>query len=200
MPTAQDVIKEAVSSLHARRLKGLGFRKDGNTWVRTSKWPQVINLQLSSWNTADEAKITLNFGVFVEEIGKIVGDSPLKGKLKEYHCMPRVRIGQLRPDRKDYWWEVTPSISPGILADELFAEIADHGIPWLESLDSFEGLAKEFERQEIDFKAAVAFHLAEMPIEAEAMMAKALSSANEHFRPRLLRIARSLSIPIQSDD
>jgi hypothetical protein len=198
MPIAQEVIKEAVSLLHGRHMKGLGFRKEGNTWVRTSKWPQLINIQLSSSNTSDDARITMNLGVFVGELRQALGETPLKGKLKEYYCSPHVRIGKLRPDGQDHWWKVTPSTASEALAEELFAEISGRGIPWLEGLDSFEGLAREFEKEKTHFKAAVAFHLAGMPIEAEAMMAEAAASANEHFRPRLLRIARSLAIPIQA--
>jgi len=198
MPTAQEVIKEAVSSLHGRHMKGLGFRKEGNTWIRGSRWPQLINIQLSSSNTSDEARITMNLGVFVEELRQALGESPLKGKLKEYDCSPQVRIGRLRADGQDHWWMVTPSTAPDALAEELFAEIAGRGIPWLESLDSFEGLAREFEKEKTHFKAAVAFHLAGIPIEAEARMAEAAASANEYFRPKLLRIARSLAIPIQA--
>ncbi|MCW1922612.1 DUF4304 domain-containing protein [Luteolibacter arcticus] len=198
MPTAQNVIKEAISALHALHLKGLGFRKDGSTWVRASKWPQVINLQLSSWNTADDARVTLNLGVFVEELRQALGESPLKGKLKEYDCSPRARIGQLRPGGQDHWWKVTPLMPPDTLADELFAELADHGMPWLERMDSFEGLAREFEKEKTYFKAAAAFHLAGLPSEAEAKMAEALSDSNEHFLPRLQRIAGSLGIPIRA--
>ena len=179
-------------------MKSLGFRKEGNTWIRGSRWPQLINIQLSSSNTSDEARITMNLGVFVEELRQALGESPLKGKLKEYDCSPQVRIGRLRPDGQDHWWKVTPSTAPDALAEELFAEISGRGIPWLESLDSFEGLAREFEKEKTHFKAAVAFHLAGMPTEAGAKMSEAVASANEYFRPKLLRIARSLAIPIRA--
>ena len=194
MITAQEKTKAVIASLHARHLKGLNFRKGGNTWIRENQWPQVINVQLSQWNTSEAATLTLNCGIFIEAFHQAIGGLPLKGALKEYDCDIRSRIGSLHSDKKDIWWTVTSQTNADDLAETLFAEIRDFVLPWFERLVTFENIALEFVTQKNPFKAAIAYHLAGMPDESKTLMSQALTESNELRRRNLIRTAKSLSI------
>src|SRR4051812_20433076 len=134
MATPQDLIKAMMSDFHQRHLKPLGFRKVGNTWVRSGEWPQVINVQLSKWNSSTQAQFTLNLGLFIKELHVASEGLPSKGDLKEYDCDVRTRIGELFPDKEDKWWKVTSGADAGQLADEVFAGIEQFGLPWFDRL------------------------------------------------------------------
>ena len=196
MPSAQDSIKAMITSLHQRHLKVLGFRKPGNTWIRSSAWPQVINVQLSQWNSADEAKITMNLGISIEDLHKAAEGLPLKGTLKEYDCDIRTRIGQLHADKLDKWWTVTPATDADDLADDLFSKIATYGLPWFDRLTTYSAVAEEFVVRKQRFMAALAYLFDENRTEAERWMTEALTSANSLALPKLERIARTHSLKI----
>jgi hypothetical protein len=159
----------------------------------------VINLQLSKWNSSEEAKVTLNFGIFVEDLHKAAERPPLEGSLKEYNCEVRCRIGQLHSDQLDKWWPVTPSSRATALADELFAEIEIYGLSWFGRLSTYAAIAEEFEIRRNPFMAALALVLKGDRVEAEKRMAQAFSTANKVALPYLRRIAMAHSIPIPGE-
>lgn len=197
MASPQDIIKAMVASLHQNRLKALGFRKSGTTWVRPLAWPQVINIQLSRWNSASEASFTVNLGVSVEALHVASEGLPLQGSLKEHDCDIRVRIGQLMPGGEDKWWKVTPSSDPDQLVEDVFAPIGQVGLPWLERLTDYSALAAEFTKEKWPFMAALAYHFAGDLTEAATKMNEAFAGSNDHFRPKLKRVASAQGIAIK---
>jgi len=198
MASPQDIIKAAASLLHQGNLKPLGFRKSGNTWVRNLEWPQVINIQLSQWNSSEEAQFTVNLGVAIEELRTAGEGIPPKGDLKEHDCDVRSRIGALLPNKQDKWWSVTPGTNTDELVAEIWSLLEQFGMPWLESLTTYSAVAEEFTRRKQPSMAALAHKLGGNDHEAELSMALAYASANPAAQPRLNRIARALSIPLPS--
>lgn len=196
MANPQDVIKAMVSLLHRDHLKSLGFGKNGSTWTRSLEWPQVINIQLSQFNSSEEAKFTVNIGVSIPPLRGIWGGLPLKGALKEYDCDLRSRIGSLLLDKHDKWWDVTETSDASHLAQVVFHDIDQHALPWLNKLTVYQGLAAEFYRRRQLAKAAVAFNLAGDQTAAEATMAEAFAEANPAALPMLRRLARTCGIPV----
>lgn len=197
MATPQDIIKAMASGLHQRHMKPLGFRKSGTTWIRPGEWPQVINVQLSKWNSSTEAQFTVNLGISIEELHTASEGPPLKGTLKEYDCEVRTRIGQLFPDKKDTWWQVTEATEPDQLADDVFARIDQFGLPWFDRLSDYLAVAVEFQDRRIPFMAALAYHLGGDSVSAEAAMRLAEAESNRHFMPKLKRLATTHGIPIK---
>lgn len=197
MATPQDIIKAMASGLHHRHLQPLGFRKSGTTWIRPGVWPQVINVQLSKWNSSTEAQFTVNLGISIEELHSASEGLPLKGTLKEYDCDVRTRIGQLFPSKKDKWWQVTETTEPDQLADDVFARIDQFGLPWFDRLSVFPAVAAEFQDRKVPFMAALAYHLGGDAASAEKAMRQAEAESNRHFMPKLKRLAITHGIPIK---
>lgn len=199
MATPQDIIKAMVVSLHQRHLKPLGFRKSGTTWIRPTEWKQVINVQLSKWNSSEEAQFTVNLGVSIDPLHAAAESLPLKGTLKEYDCDLRTRIGHLLPTKQDKWWTVKPDTAPDVLADDVFTNIANHALPWFEHLCSYEAVGREFLSQKIPFKAAIAYRLAGDGDSAATAMAQAIDQANPQVLPKLQRIATAQGIETRGE-
>lgn len=189
MATSQDIIKEAAKLIHQRRLKELGFKKTGYTWRSAKEWPQIFNIQLLSSNSVERSKITLNFGVFIEELHTAAEACPVSGAIKEYDCDVRARIGQLLPSREDEWWEVTCKSSPTALADELLWLFTEHGLPWLCKFDSYRAVALEHAHQNNHLMAALSYVLANELDKAQEHMDLACSKLHRNARPKLRRLA-----------
>lgn len=154
----------------------------------------MINVQLSKWNSSDEAQFTVNLGISIDALHAATESLPLKGTLKEYDCDVRARIGQLLPTKQDTWWTVTPDSDAVNLSDDVFAKIAEHGLPWFERLNNYAAVGDEFMIQKNPFKAAVAYQLGGNSSAAAEAMGQALGGANSHVRPKLQRIAFSQGI------
>lgn len=149
----------------------------------------VINVQLSKWNSSDDAQFTVNLGISIEPLHAATESLPIKGALKEYDCDLRVRIGQLLPTEQDLWWKVRLDSDSESLADDVFTRIEQHVLPWFERLSCFEAVGREFLSQQIPFKAAIAYRLAGDADSAASAMAQAFEQANPEFLPMLRRIA-----------
>lgn len=197
MATPQDKIKEMASCLHERYLKALSFRKSANTWTRLTEWPHIINVQLSRWNSADEAQFTVNLGISIPELHSASEGLSLKGPLKEYDCDVRSRIGQLFSNQTDHWWKVTLVSDPDALADEVFARIEEFALPWFDRLVDFASVAAEFRDLNSPFMSALAFHLAGDSTSAEESIARAMKDSNPFFLSKLRRIAKAQGILIK---
>ncbi len=185
------------SDLHERHLKALNFRKSANTWIRPVAWPQVINVQLSRWNSAEEAQFTVNLGISIPELHLASESLPLKGALKEHDCDVRSRIGQLFPSKNDHWWKVAPTTDPEELVEDVFERINEFALPWFDRLSNFSSIAGEFTDRKSPFMAALAFHLAGDSKSASESMSRAHEGSNTHFLSKLRRIAAKLGIQIK---
>ena len=197
MASPQDIIKAMVASLHQTRLKALGFRKSGTTWVRSLPWQQVINIQLSKWNSSTEASFTVNLGISIEALHVASEGLQLKGSLKEYDCDVRARIGELFPSDQDKWWKVNQNSDSNQLAEDVFAHLDQFGLPWFERLVAYPALAAEFTKQKRLFMAALAYHFAGEPRAAEKAMNEALAQSHPLGQPKLKRVALAIGIPIK---
>ena len=197
MASPQDIIKAMVASLHQTRLKALGFRKSGATWVRPLSWPQVINIQLSKWNSSTEASFTVNLGISIEALHVASEGLPLKGSLKEYECDVRTRIGNLLPSKQDKWWVVNQNSDPDELAEDVFVQLDQFGLPWFEKLVDYPAIALVFAERKTPFMAALAYHLANDPVAAEKAMNQAYAESGEFFWPKLKRVALAMGIPVK---
>ena len=164
-------------------------------------WPQVINVQLSSYNTSEKASFTVNLGISIETFGKVWGYPILKGPLKEYKCDLRSRIGRLLPHQCNKWWEVTTESSSDHLAEEVLTDIRNHAFPWFEKLSNYAALAHEFEIQKLPAKAALAHHFAGNVSQAQSCMEEAYVASDRSFFSEIIRLAEfcSISLPARRD-
>ena len=192
----QQIIRDAASFLHRDLLKARGFTKSGNNWLRRQEWTRVINLQLSSYNSAEEARFTINLGIHIPALRAACGDAPIKGDPKEYECDLRQRIGTLLPNREDKWWPVTPATDPGHLAAELADILLQHGLPWFDGFPDMLAVARYTDAGFPRFRSAVAYQLAGDTASASQMMAEAISNAPSTAFPKLRRITEANGIPV----
>jgi hypothetical protein len=194
--TPQAIIKEVSSKLHRDVLKLHGFKKTAYVWTREGDWLKIIDLQLSRWNSSEEARLTLNLGVFIPNLYRAMRSHPVPDKPKEFHCDVRTRIGMLLPRGTDRWWTVTAASKAQDLFDELSADLLDTGIPWLDGLHCYESVAAELLLQKNPFKAAVVLKLDGRDDEAAKLMRTAREKAHKLALPELVRVAKALGIPV----
>lgn len=124
----------AITSLLTEPLKKAGFKRHGMDFSRQfNESLQVVNVQLSKWNSRDSGKFTLNIGVHFSDIAKLIfGSDPMPANPKEPRCLIRARVGMLMPGDGDKWWTVTAKTDEERVAEEVIAACVDCVLPWLE--------------------------------------------------------------------
>lgn len=198
MTTPQDIIKAMGVVLHEQHLKPLNFRKSAFTWFRNTGWTQVINIQLSRRNSAEEAQFTVNLGISIPELHLASEGLPEKSSLKEYDCDVRSRIGELFPIKNDHWWKVNSNTDIDKITNDVSTQIEQFALPWFDRLANFTAVAEEFIARKSPFKAALAFHFAGDSTSAEEAMTQAQEGSNTHFLSKLKRVAKTQGIRIKT--
>jgi len=129
-------------------LKPVGFRKDGTTFRREfSEVTQIVNVQRSSGNYGGRVKFTVNVGVYVPGYRELESAFSAPGKVREYHCCVRKRLGELRGGR-DQWWEIGPDSSEAeidAVVSDLRDGISQFALPWLATQGTVAGVIESVE-------------------------------------------------------
>lgn len=142
-----DIVKRTIAPF----FKGLGFKKNGNGFNRTTDdIIQVANIQKSQWNHADNVSFTFNIGFFNEDIYKNSWDKAVPKFIREYDCQIHFRLGHITK-KSDYWYELNENVA----VDKLETEIKDHLDnflkPILETVQTMNSM-KEFMIKNTDLK------------------------------------------------
>ncbi len=146
-------VDQVQAALH-EKLRGLGFRKQGRTFNRTTEdvLVQVVNVQMGAHDPPGTTYIpglrenlygwfTVNLGVYVPEVARFHGGGEAKGFVREYHCCVRNRLGPLGPERKDLWWrnDAVEEVVP-----DLLARLDRDGLPFLARFATRDAILREW--------------------------------------------------------
>ena len=128
---SSDLIDELVK-LHLKpALKELGFKSKSSTFFRQKgELVEVVSPQKSKWNGAEEAKFTINLGVYWPKVHEVLQRVPASVPPKEYHCTLRQRLGPLFDQQRDYWWTVTPSSNVRVIGQDVVEQVRKFALPW----------------------------------------------------------------------
>lgn len=135
------MLKELISLYIAPLLKRLGFKKKGSTWnMSRDGFTFVFDIQSKKGSKGDDDSFTINLGVFVDELWRILWDKDAPAFVKEEQCYPRFRLGYLLSGfdqkRRDKWWNVESKDQLEEVAQEIEGLINELVVPTFESLKS----------------------------------------------------------------
>ncbi|MEO7310252.1 MAG: DUF4304 domain-containing protein [Chitinophagaceae bacterium] len=126
------IIKDCFQTI----LKPLGFKKKGNNFYRQlQELGQIINIQKSSFYSKDHISFTINTGLFIPEYWLTFytyhnGDIPVYPT--ESSCAIRQRIGKLKYNGIDKWFELNTSIDIAELKKEITDNVLNYIVPYFE--------------------------------------------------------------------
>jgi hypothetical protein len=115
-----------------KRSKYTFHRRDGANW-------QAINLQKSTYSSAERVRFTVNLGVAVDRLRTGSYDWPAGRRPAEARCHFRVRAGQLLNER-DTWWDISADSNVASLAETIGLVLTLYALPWLEAHSTDESL------------------------------------------------------------
>ncbi|MBE9030611.1 DUF4304 domain-containing protein [filamentous cyanobacterium LEGE 11480] len=182
----KQILQEIIATSVKPQLKALGYRKSALTWRKSvGELTHVVNVQLSRHNSPNSSRFTLNLGAYHPSIYTALHQVALQGKVLEYHCNPRVRLGTLI-DGHDRWWPLTIDPSAPNLDQELDQQFRQFAVPWLEQFITLEAIYQYFEREQQYFHAAVAANILGFDNVA-VLMTKALNHSPHANFTRFMR-------------
>ncbi|WPL18265.1 hypothetical protein Thiowin_03331 [Thiorhodovibrio winogradskyi] len=139
-------------------MKANGFKKNARNFYKELEGGVflLVNVQGSMYNDNQDARYTVNLGVFFPEIYEMVGFGNVGSVPSIPDCSVSKRIGQLKPERTDYWWQLTPASDFNQLAADLSESVEQYGLPWLRNNSSITSASVELKGQNPFTAAATA--------------------------------------------
>jgi hypothetical protein len=119
-PSGKFIDKLIRGRLHPS-LKELGFVRKGRTWNRdVNALKHVVNVQSGMFNSPRGGDFTINLGVFVPSVYRVVRGREPSFFANEIDCVVRLRLGALMEGgvlssgassgrKQDHWWAFGPS-------------------------------------------------------------------------------------------
>lgn len=125
-----------------------GFVRKARTWNREVKsLKHVIDVQAGRWNEIGGGDFTINLGVFIPSVYRVVHEQEPPIFAKEADCIVRVRLGALmdsgalfdgptRGEKRDHWWKFGTTTDMERLGYDVSGTLIARGIPFLDEFDS----------------------------------------------------------------
>jgi hypothetical protein len=127
------IINDVLGNHVAPYLKALGFKKKAaNFWRETDDFIDLVNVQKSQWNSADEAQFTLNLGIYWRDVQTEIQREAKSMPPKELECTVFERLGALFAGN-DFWWSVHSRTNADELGKEVVEKLENFGLPWLDN-------------------------------------------------------------------
>jgi hypothetical protein len=153
--TQSGKVDEVQAAVH-EKLRGLGFRRHGRTFNRTTEdgLVHVVNLQMGAHDPPGTVHVpflrenlwgrfTVNLGVYVPEVARHHGGGEAKKFVQEHQCCVRRRLGDLGPEGKDLWWRNDAAAE---VVPDLLARLERDGLPFLARFASRDAVLNELRR------------------------------------------------------
>jgi hypothetical protein len=125
----------------APRLKADGLARKGRTWRRRAgDGILVVNIQGSQFNAGEDGRFTMNLGVSLPALHRLMTGREPPVAPTEYQCDVRARIGELIGEG-DHWWRLDASTDDSAVGADIAEAWTRHGKPWLEARATLAGAA-----------------------------------------------------------
>jgi Domain of unknown function (DUF4304) len=137
--TAQAALRAALRDIVAPAARAAGFRGSGSTWRSANSqgdWA-VVNVQSSSWNTAERVRCVINLAVapapWLDWMREWLGSLPKS--VSESLGLYRDRLYPAgTPAGADVWWQISSDSDARLAAADMVVQLAEHGWPTLTRL------------------------------------------------------------------
>jgi hypothetical protein len=211
------LINSIVDEAIAPQLAAAGFKRAGRTWRKylDDGVVQVVNIQWSPRRDS-EGWFTLNAGVYIPELAKLVAEFQVTTTPKEYDCHLRKRplppgvggwevrvpgMAKNDPALGDGWFsrffswldqrdDAKAPAKQERAARELRESLERYAFPWLERVSSLRGARDELLRSHPSWLAAQASLLLGERDEAKRILERELARANPEYAETLRKWGR----------
>lgn len=123
-------------------LADYGYRKSGRAFFLTENGLfKIVQVQSSQWNTPEQAQFTINLLVTFPYFHETYQGQPFPKNPVSALPLVQQRIGGLRPDGKDHWWQLTPESDADAVGREVAGGLSDYGLLFLNRFQSLADLA-----------------------------------------------------------
>ncbi|GMK37449.1 hypothetical protein PCCS19_05030 [Paenibacillus sp. CCS19] len=131
--------KKIVNEIITPRMKNLGFKKSSYNYYKKvdDNVGVCFNLQGNKYNDREEARFTFNVGTFLPNAYEVYinlnSNTELPKFPKEYNCIDRKRIGQLK-HTTDLWYTLNPSTDIETIHKEVSNDLDHYIIPYIQEI------------------------------------------------------------------
>jgi hypothetical protein len=130
---ASQLIDATIIKHVAPFLRSVGFRKKAHRfWRDAGPVLDVVTIQKSQWNDAEDGRFAINLGLYWFEIQQAIGRAAKATPPRDADCTVFQRLGIIACDGRDVWWTVREEADVSSAGADVVQKLRDHGLPWLE--------------------------------------------------------------------
>ncbi|MBD3920015.1 DUF4304 domain-containing protein [Paenibacillus sp. PR3] len=132
--------KKIVTEIITPKMNNLGFKKSSYNYYKKVDDTLGIcfNLQPNKYNDQEEVRFTFNVGTFVPNAYEVYINLNSNNELpkfpKEYNCIERKRIGNLKKTT-DLWYTLNPSTDIETVHKEVSNDLDHYIIPYIQGIN-----------------------------------------------------------------
>jgi len=194
MKHPSDLIDELFKAHLKPALKEFGFKSKSSTFFRQNgELVEIISLQKSQSNDANESRFAINLGVYWPKAQEILGGTCETPPPKEYDCTLRQRLGPLFDDGRDYWWSIKPNSDIQAIGVDVAEKVQRFGLPWFVRAASLDEAVKMAQPRQ----AIVFYFLKGEHVQAAALVEEQIVK-NKHAKPLFQLLATKLGLKISA--
>jgi hypothetical protein len=189
-------------------LEAHGFRASRDFFRRQTEgmW-SVIDVQKSRWNSPEEARFTLNAGLYVPGVLNTYASRPEPTQPGPGDCCVSARVGMLMPSQKDTWWRVSleDPDADRVVGQEMVEACRHYLLPFLARFVSVLDVARFLEQEDSRYRyvlprdrairlayAAIIYHRIGMSPHAMATLDQAVAVARAPLREHMAVLSTRL--------
>jgi hypothetical protein len=189
------IIKDAITPL----LKTKGFKKQGRNFFKDlGEIGWCFNIQSSLYSHQENVNFTFNVGIFVPSAYEIYYNEPIPKFPKEYHCIVRKRISELKDVSKEAWYSYNENVISDKLFKQLKADMEGYILPFfnIDTIDELINFMLEGERWGPQGKAMLIIILKQNGFEqkAQTLFDEQFQYSNEQYKEYLKGLANRIGL------
>jgi hypothetical protein len=136
------LVDELIRDGAAALLKQHGYRKRGRHFTKdNAQSSSSIAFRASVWNGTGTARFTIDLASHFPALELPLGTSSYGQMITRLSGSICTGIGSLVGGEPSLWWAASPPADPAQCAADVGDTLANHALPWLESVSTLHGLA-----------------------------------------------------------
>ncbi len=189
------IIKNAITPL----LKTKGFIKQGRNFYKDlGEIGWCFNIQSSLYSHQENVDFTFNVGIFVPSAYEIYFNEKMPKFPKEYHCIVRKRISELKDVSNEEWYSYNENAVNEKLFKQLKSDMEGYILPFfiINNIEELINFMLEFNRWGPQEKAMLIIILQQNGFQekAQTLFNEHIQYSNEQYKEYLKSLANRIGL------
>lgn len=146
----QNILDQIIKHTIVPTMKNEEFKKSGKNFYKgLQELGWCLQLQSNKWNTIEQVEMRINTGIFIPFLYELEWKQPLPKFPKEYDCIGRKSVGELKSLKQDYWYQIDTSTDIDQLSQKIKDDLENTVLPYFEDYQTLHGVVEGIQNKKL---------------------------------------------------